>query len=116
MNATAIALSAVLALAPLAGGTAKLAGAPATRRDADRFGLPFPAYRLIGLSEIAAAAGLLLGLLWWPIGAAASTGLVCLMAGAVLAHRRAGDPPGKTAAPAAVAALAVATALAQATA
>ncbi|MGI5170205.1 hypothetical protein ACQEU3_38215 [Spirillospora sp. CA-253888] len=53
MNATAVALPTVLALASPAGGAAKFAGAPATRRDARRFGLPLPAYRL---SETAAAA------------------------------------------------------------
>ncbi|MEV4008105.1 DoxX family protein [Actinomadura sp. NPDC049753] len=113
MNAAVISLSVMLALASLAGGAAKLAGAPPMRRDAQRFGLSLPAYRLIGVSEIAAAAGLLLGLLWWPIGAAASAGLVCLMTGAVTAHRRAGDPPAKTTGPLAIAALAIATAAIQ---
>ncbi|MFB4318796.1 DoxX family protein [Actinomadura sp. 21ATH] len=110
MNATAITLSVVLALAALAGGGAKLAGASPMRHDARRFGFSLAAYRLIGLSEVMAAAGLVLGLAWWPIGAAASLGLVCLMAGAVLAHLRAGDPPGKTAAPTIIAALAIAAA------
>jgi hypothetical protein len=44
------------------------------------------AYRLIGATEVAT------GLLWWPVGAAAAVGLVCLTAGAALTHRRAGDP------------------------
>jgi hypothetical protein len=105
VNATAIALTAMPAIASPAGGIAKPAGAPAMHRDTRRFGLALSAHRLIGLSEMAAATGLILGLLWWPIG-----GLVCLMAGAVIAHRRAGDPPGKTAAPAVIAALAVAAA------
>jgi hypothetical protein len=54
------------------------------------------------------------GLLWWPVGAAASAvGLVCLTVGAVLIHRRAGDPPAKLAPPAAVAVMASAAAMRQ---
>ncbi|SDJ02396.1 DoxX family protein [Nonomuraea jiangxiensis] len=113
MNVTAVILSIVLAGASLAGGAAKLAGARSMREDARRFGLSYSAYRLIGLSEALAAAGLLAGLARWPIGIAAAAGLVCLMAGAVAVHLRAGDAPAKTAAPIAVACLAIITALIQ---
>jgi uncharacterized membrane protein YphA (DoxX/SURF4 family) len=99
MKATVIVLSVLLAASSLASGTAKLVGVPLMRADAQRFGFAYPAYRLIGATELAAAAGLLAGLLWWPVGAAAAVGLVCLTAGAVLTHRRAGDPPAKLAPP-----------------
>lgn len=46
---------------------------------------------LLATLELAAAAGLLVGLAWWPIGIAAGTGAVLYFAGAILAHLRVGD-------------------------
>lgn len=46
---------------------------------------------LLASLELAAAAGLLLGLAWWPIGIAAGIGAVLYFTGAILAHLRVGD-------------------------
>ena len=44
------------------------------------------------MAEVAAAAGLLIGLAWAPLGIAAAAGLVLLMIGAIVFHVRAKDP------------------------
>jgi SAM-dependent methyltransferase len=59
---------------------------------AGRLGLPAGAYTVIGVLEVAAALGLGVGLAFVPLGIAAAGGLALLMAGAVVAHVRAGDP------------------------
>ncbi|WP_426976455.1 DoxX family protein [Pseudarthrobacter sp. O4] len=46
---------------------------------------------LLAALEIAAAAGLLAGLAWWPIGIAAGIGALLYFAGAIVAHLRVGD-------------------------
>ena len=61
--------------------------------------LPWPRYRLIGVTELAAAAGILIGLWWHPLGLAAAAGMTLLLIGALITHRRAGDS-GQEAAPA----------------
>ncbi|MFE7854137.1 DoxX family protein [Streptomyces sp. NPDC057403] len=73
-------------------GSAKLAAVPAMRQAAAHVGMTTAHYRLLGAVEVAAAAGLLLGLRITALGVAASTGLVLLMAGAVVVHLRSGDP------------------------
>lgn len=86
-----IASSLLLALLCLLPAAAKLSGLPMMRRSAEHFGIPWRRYRLIGVAELAAAAGILAGL-WQPvIGVAAAVGMVLLLVGAVVTHRRAGD-------------------------
>jgi hypothetical protein len=46
---------------------------------------------LLATLELAAAAGLLVGLAFWPIGTAAGIGAVLYFAGAIVAHLRVGD-------------------------
>jgi hypothetical protein len=46
---------------------------------------------LLATLELAAAAGLLVGLAWWPIGIAAGIGAVLYFAGAIVGHLRVGD-------------------------
>ncbi|RKN21238.1 DoxX family protein [Micromonospora musae] len=46
---------------------------------------------LLAFLELAGAAGLLVGLAWWPLGVAAGIGLVLYFAGAIAAHLRVGD-------------------------
>ena len=94
-----IALSVLLAVACLLPGTAKVAGHSRMRDSAAHFGIRWQHYRLIGVAELAAAAGLVLGLWWRPLGLAAAAGMAALLAGAVLTHRRAKDS-GKDMAPA----------------
>jgi uncharacterized membrane protein YphA (DoxX/SURF4 family) len=89
-------LLAAVCLLPAAG---KLLGHPKMRQSAAHFGVPWPRYRLIGAAELAAAAGILVGLCWHPIGLAAAAGMILLLTGALITHRRAADS-GKDMAPA----------------
>ncbi|MEV7416191.1 DoxX family protein [Streptomyces sp. NPDC089919] len=73
-------------------GAAKLAAVPVMREAAAHLGMTPGHYRLIGGLEVAGVAGVLTGPAWPPAGAAAGAGLAALMAGAAVAHRRAGDP------------------------
>ena len=86
-----IALSILLAAACLVPGSAKLLGHPKMQKSAAHFGIPWRHYRLIGVAELAAAAGVLAGLWWHPLGVAAATGMVVLLIGALITHRRALD-------------------------
>ena len=94
-----VTISLLLAAACLLPAAAKLAGHPKMQQSAAHFGIPWPRYRLIGVAELAAAAGVLIGLWWHPLGVAASAGMALLLIGAVITHRRAGDSA-KEAAPA----------------
>ena len=86
-----IALSILLAAACLVPGSAKLLGHPKMQKSAAHFGIPWHHYRLIGVAELAAAAGVLAGLWWHPLGVAAAAGMVVLLIGALITHRRALD-------------------------
>jgi hypothetical protein len=57
-------------------------------------GVPLAWFPWLAAAEIAGAAGLLVGLLWAPLGIAAATGLVLYFVGAVGAHVRARDYAG----------------------
>ncbi len=81
-------LMTAVCLLPAAG---KLLGQPKMRHSAGHFGIPWPSYRLIGVAELAAAAGILIGLWWHPLGLAAAAGMALLLLGAVITHRRAAD-------------------------
>lgn len=97
-----VAISLLLAAACLLPGAAKLLGHPRMRQSAEHFGIRWHRYRLIGVAELAAAAGILLGLWWHVLGVAAATGMILLLLGALVTHRRAADS-GKDMAPAMVA-------------
>ena len=86
-----IALSILLAAACLVPASAKLLGHPKMQKSAAHFGIPWRHYRLIGVAELAAAAGVLAGLWWHPLGVAAAAGMVVLLIGALITHRRALD-------------------------
>jgi hypothetical protein len=73
-------------------GGAKVLAVPAVRREAQHLGFDVGRYRLIGVAELAAVAGLVAGLAWVPVAVAACGGLVALLVGAVIVLRRAGDP------------------------
>ena len=85
------ALSLLLAAACLLPGSAKLLGHPKMQKSAAHFGIPWHHYRLIGVAELAAAAGVLAGLWWHPLGVAAASGMILLLIGALITHRRALD-------------------------
>jgi len=86
-----VAVSILLIVVYLIPAAAKLAGHPKMRHAADHFGIDWPRYRLIGVAEVAAAAGVLIGLFWRPAGLLAATGMVLLLIGALIAHRRTHD-------------------------
>ena len=100
-----VTVSVLLAAACLLPAAGKLLGHPKMRQSAAHFGIPWRKYQLIGAAELAAAAGVLIGLWWHPLGVAAAAGMVLLLLGAVLTHRRSADS-GKEIAPA-VASLAI---------
>ena len=104
--ATAI-LAVVLALIFSALGTAKILALQPMRALAAEVGFSTAAYRRIGVLEVAAAVGLLTGLIQPLIGALAGVGLLLLLGGAVVAHLRKGQGPQKFA-PAVVVGLLVA--------
>ena len=96
------ALSLLLAAACLLPGSAKLLGHPKMQKSAAHFGIPWRLYRLIGVAEVAAGAGVLIGPWWHPLGVAAAAGMALLLIGALITHRQAADS-GKEMAPALVA-------------
>ena len=70
-----VAISLLLAAACLFPAAAKLTSHPKMRHAAAHFGIPWSRYRLIGVAELAAAAGILIGLWWHPLGLAAAAGM-----------------------------------------
>ena len=86
-----IAVSLLLVAVCVLPAAGKLLGHPKMRQSADRFGIPWPRYRLIGVAELAAAAGVLTGLVWRPAGLLAAGGMTLLLLGALVTHRRAHD-------------------------
>jgi uncharacterized membrane protein YphA (DoxX/SURF4 family) len=86
-----VALSLLLAAACLLPAVGKLSSQPRMLASATHFGIPWPPYRLIGVAELAATAGVLAGLAWRPVGITAATGMAVLLLGALTVHRRAGD-------------------------
>jgi hypothetical protein len=63
-----VTVSLLLAAACLVPAAGKLLGHPKMRRSAAHFGIAWRRYQFIGMAELAAAAGILLGLYWRPIG------------------------------------------------
>ncbi len=94
-----IVLSILLAVAFTGASLSKLTGQSAMRDAATHFGIPWARYRLIGVLELAGAAGVLVGFALTILGAAAAVGLTLLMIAAVATHRRAGDGLGQMAPP-----------------
>jgi hypothetical protein len=84
-------LAALLVIAFAVLGTAKLAAVPAMRAKAEHVGFSVAAYRRIGLLEVLAALGLLVGAFIPEVGALAAVGLLMLLGGALIAHLRNGD-------------------------
>ncbi|MDQ1042607.1 DoxX family protein [Streptomyces sp. V4I2] len=92
MYIAAAVLSVILALVALA------AGAPKAQLKGDvsaglqsHMGLSAGFVRFIGLAEVAAAVGLVVGLFWQPLGIAAAVGFAITMIGAIGFHAKVGD-------------------------
>jgi hypothetical protein len=56
-----------------------------------KVGFPRDKVWLLATAELAGALGLVAGLFWWPIGVAASAGVILYFLGAVAAHLRVHD-------------------------
>lgn len=91
MGLAVIVVSIVVAAVFVGAGVAKITEQQRMVDSADHFELSHRAHRMIGALEIAGAVGLLLGLLWSPIGIIAAIGLLVLMIGALCFHVRAKD-------------------------
>lgn len=91
MGTAASVLSVVLAVVSLAVGVPKVLLKGEIPESLRRMGLVDGLVRFIGLAELAATAGLVIGLFWRPLGIAAAAGLAVLLACATVAHARAGD-------------------------
>ncbi|MEJ1110870.1 MULTISPECIES: DoxX family protein [unclassified Kribbella] len=87
-----VVFSLLLTAASLGPAVGKLLGLPKIRHAAAHFGIPWSRYRLLAIPELAAAGGILAGLLWRPVGIAAGIGMALLLLGALAYHRRAHDP------------------------
>jgi len=88
--AAAVLAGLLAALFASAGGD-KFRGAQRQVDTGAKLGIPWRRYRLIGVLEVAASAGLLIGLVIAPIGVAAAVGLVLLMTGALAFRIRVHD-------------------------
>ena len=72
-------------------GSAKVLAVPAMRERAAHVGFTVDQYRVLGVLELAAAAGLVIGLAAPTLGTLAACGLLLLLGGAFASHLRAGD-------------------------
>jgi uncharacterized membrane protein YphA (DoxX/SURF4 family) len=102
MFAATIASSALLAVALIPSARGKLAGDP--RQSDGMRAVKFPTDKmwLLGIAEFGGAAGLAVGLFWWPLGVAAALCLIAYFMGALAYLLRAGITHAKALAPAAV--------------
>ena len=81
-------LAALLVIAFTVLGAAKLAAVPAMRARAEHVGFSVAAYRRIGLLEVLAVLGLVVGAFIPVVGALAAVGLLMLLGGALITHLR----------------------------
>lgn len=86
-------LAALLVLQAVALGSAKVLRAAPMQERAAHVGFSADDYRRIGVLELLAAAGLLVGVAVPALGVLAACGLLMLLGGALAAHARAGDGP-----------------------
>jgi uncharacterized membrane protein YphA (DoxX/SURF4 family) len=91
MTITAAILSILLAFVALAAGAPKVVLKGTSAQLQSHLGLSAGLVRFVGLAEVAAAVGLVIGLFWRPLGVAAAVGLVVLFIGAIGFHAKAGD-------------------------
>jgi uncharacterized membrane protein YphA (DoxX/SURF4 family) len=82
----AVILSVLLALVSLAAGAPKAQFKGDVAESLVAKGLSSALVRLIGLAEVAAAAGLVAGIWWQPLGIAAAVGMAVLLLGAIGYH------------------------------
>jgi hypothetical protein len=86
-----IVVSAVLAALLVVSARGKLVRDQMQIKTLEKVGFPVRLIGWLAAAELAGAAGLLLGLYWWPIGAAAAVGVILYFIGATAAHLRVRD-------------------------
>jgi hypothetical protein len=91
MSTAATIASVVLAVLLVAAAARKLTHSPEVVESYRLAGVPEERLNLLALVLIAGGAGLLLGVIWAPIGIAAAIGVVVYFVGAIASHLRAGD-------------------------
>ncbi|MFE9890180.1 DoxX family protein [Streptomyces scopuliridis] len=92
MYIAAAVLSVILALMSLAAGAPKaLLKGDVSAGLQSHMGLSAGFVRFIGLAEVVATVGLVVGLFWQPLGIAAAVGVTVTLVGAVVFHVRARD-------------------------
>jgi hypothetical protein len=91
MHIAIIVLSVLLALELAATGGMKVIGTGTARANAEHLGVSLGLSRLIGIAELAAAAGLLAGLAVKPLAIVTTAAIVALMVGAIGYHVKARD-------------------------
>ncbi|WP_328348270.1 DoxX family protein [Micromonospora sp. NBC_00421] len=111
MRIPIITLTVIIASVLISVALPKLLGQGEMRKRMAHIGVSAGLTRTIGALEVAGIAGLLLGLLWWPLGVAAAVGLTLLLIGAAVYHLRAKDPVSMVAVPVAFALAAAALAV-----
>jgi hypothetical protein len=94
-------------------GLIKVIGVAQSLTIRDHLGVSPVQWRMIGALELAAVAGVLIGLSWPPIGVAAAIGSALLLLGAIGFHVRSSDSAADTAPAVIGLGLAVATAILQ---
>ncbi|MCV7298728.1 DoxX family protein [Mycobacterium barrassiae] len=110
MDIATVIVTALLAVLFTFSASIKLLGVSRSLAIRDHLGVKPLHWRLIGVCELAGVVGVLIGLMWAPIGIAAAIGLALLAVGATAFHLRAGDGVGDTAPAVIGIALAIATA------
>jgi uncharacterized membrane protein YphA (DoxX/SURF4 family) len=91
MYIAAAILSIVLAAVALVAGAPKVVLKGPSAQLQSHMSLSPGLIRFIGLAEVAATVGLVIGLFWQPLGIAAAVGFAVLLIGAVGYHVKAGD-------------------------
>jgi uncharacterized membrane protein YphA (DoxX/SURF4 family) len=91
MYIAAVILSVLLAFVAVAAGAPKLVLKGPSAQLQSHMGLSPGLVRFIGVAEVSAAVGLIVGLFYRPLGIAATVGFAALLIGAVAFHTRAGD-------------------------
>ena len=91
MFVAAAIVSGLLAATLTTSAQRKLALDDAATEVMTRIAFPLDKVWLLAVAELAGAAGLLIGLFWWPIGVAAAIGSILYFLGAVAAHLRVHD-------------------------
>jgi hypothetical protein len=110
MFITTVVLSVLLSVALAVSFIRKVTHAPPSTALRDRLAVKPELWQAIGIAEACAVAGLLAGLAFRPLNAAAAAGTALLMAGAIAAHLRRRITGRALAPPSALLALAVAVA------